>query len=79
MSTGKLLDRLKAWLDDPPEKSRLKQLRRTVKALKQKQRELEVRLDKTEGKHARHRLEHKIRVLKKQRSKGAALYRELKH
>jgi hypothetical protein len=78
MTTGKLVERIKSLLADPPEKSKLKKLRKTVRALKEKQKHLEKKLEKASGKHERHRIEHKIKVLRKQRAKGYELYRTLK-
>ena len=56
----------------------LKKLRKTIKALKEKQEDLEHKLRRTQGKHARQRLQQKIDVLHAQRKKGAAAYRKLK-
>jgi hypothetical protein len=78
MTTDKLIDRIKGLLKQPPEKTKLKKLRKTVKALKEKQQHLEKKLADTEGKHERQRIEQKIKVLRKQRSKGCELYRVLK-
>lgn len=78
MTTGKLLDRVKALLADPPKKSKLKKLRKALKDLKEKQKDLERKLEKVDGKHERQRIEQKIKVLRKQRAKGCELYRTLK-
>lgn len=78
MKTKSLLDRLHKLLQRPPEKARLKKLRKTIKALKEKQKDLEDQLERADGSHARKRLQQKIAVLRAQRKKGAAVYRELK-
>lgn len=78
MTTGKLVERIRSLLADPPKKSKLKKLRKTVRALKEKQKHLEKKLEKVSGKHERQRIEQKIKVLRKQRAKGCELYRTLK-
>lgn len=78
MKTMKLIAKIQTLLQRPPEDTRLKKLRRTIKALKEKQEELENKLKRTQGKHQRQRLQQKIDVLHAQRKKGAAAYRELK-
>ena len=78
MKTTKLIARVQKLLQRPPEETKLKKLRKTVKALKQKQEDLEDKLKHTRSKPARERLQQKIDVLKAQRRKGAEVYRRLK-
>ena len=78
MKTMKLIEKLGKLMQRPPEEAKLKKLRKTIKALKDKQEELEEKLKRTRGKHSRERLQQKIDVLRAQRRKGADLYRELK-
>ena len=63
-------------LQRPPEETKLKKLRKTVKALKAKQEDLE---DKAQARRLRvSALQQKIDVLKAQRRKGPEVYRRLK-
>jgi DNA-binding transcriptional regulator GbsR (MarR family) len=78
MKTTKLIAKMQELLQRPPEEAKLKKLRKAVKALKQKQEDLEDKLRHTKGKHARERLKQKIKVLQAQRRKGAEVYRQLK-
>ena len=78
MKTMKLIAKIQALLQRPPEETELKKLRKTIKALKEKQEDLEHKLKRTQGKHARQRLQQKIDVLYAQRKKGAAAYHKLK-
>ena len=78
MKTKKLIGKLQDLLQRPPEETKLKKLRKTIKALKEKQEQLEDRLKRTRDKHARQRLQQKIDVLHAQRRKGAETYRRLK-
>ena len=78
MKTTKLIDKFQKLISKGPEETPTKKLCKTVKALKDKQKDLENRLKRTEGKHARQRLRQKIQVLKAQRRKGVELYRSLK-
>jgi len=78
MKTMKLVAKIQKLLQRPPEETKIKKLRKTIKALKDKQKELENKLKRTHGKHERQRLEQKIEVLKAQRLKGAEVYYQLK-
>ncbi|WP_078120971.1 hypothetical protein [Thiosocius teredinicola] len=78
MKTMKLVAKIQRLLKRPPEEMRLKKLRKTIKSLKDKQEELEDKLKRTRGKHAREKLKRKIDVLYAQRCKGAEVYRGLK-
>jgi predicted nucleic acid-binding Zn-ribbon protein len=78
MTTKNLLSRIKAMLKAPPGETELSKLKKTVKRLKARQKELEEKLEKTKGKQSRRSLQQKIDVLHAQRRKGAKLYRELK-
>jgi hypothetical protein len=78
MTTKKLLHRIKRMLEQPREKTKRKKLCKTIQALRQKQRDLEKKLAETDDAHARERLAQKIKVVRKQRSKGVALHRQMK-
>lgn len=78
MKTTKLVAKIQKLLQRPPEETKIKKLRKTIKALKAKQEELEGKLKRTHGHHDRKRLQQKIEVLEAQRRKGAELYRRLK-
>ena len=78
MKTTKLIDKFQRLVSKAPEETPSRKLCKTIKALKNKQKDLEDRLKRTEGKHARQRLKQKIDVLKAQRRKGAELYKSLK-
>lgn len=77
MKTNKLIKRLKGLMQGAPKETPRKKLRKTVKALREKQRDLEKKLQRIEGKHARRRLKRKIDVLRAQRRKGTTLYKSL--
>ncbi|RMG38156.1 MAG: hypothetical protein D6720_01825 [Gammaproteobacteria bacterium] len=62
----------------PPERATCKQLRKLLKRLKHRQRELEKRCKYTHDAHERKRLEREIKVIREQRRKGVHLYRELR-
>ena len=78
MKTTTLIEKLNKLISVPAEETPLKKLRKTIRALKAKQKKLEAELKKTSGKHARARLSQKIRVLRAQRKKGAERYFSLK-
>jgi len=78
MKTMKLVAKIQELLQRPAEETKIRKLRKTIKALKDKQKELEHKLKRTHGKHDRQRLEQKIAVLKAQRLKGAEVYYRLK-
>jgi len=78
MKTAKLVSRIQKLLQRPLEETKIKKLRKTIKALKEKQKDLEGRLKRTHDKHDRKRLQQKIEVLKAQRLKGAEVYHRLK-
>ena len=78
MKTTKLIEKFQKLIGNKPEETPAKKLCKTIKALKYKQKDLEGRLKRTEGKHARQRLRQKIDVLRAQRRKGIDLYKSLK-
>jgi hypothetical protein len=78
MPRKKLLQRIKRMLEQPREKTRRKKLCKTIQQLRQKQRDLETKIAETDDAHVRERLAQKIKVIRKQRSKGVALYRQMK-
>jgi len=78
MKTHKLIGRLRALMQRPSEDTPRKKICSALRVLKNKQRELEARLEQTEGAHARQRLKQKIQVLRVQRLKGHRRYKEMK-
>jgi peptide subunit release factor 1 (eRF1) len=78
MKTTRLIHKIQDLMKQPPEETPRKKLCRTLKVLKSKQKDLEKKLKRTEGRHARQRLKQKIEVLRTQRRKGVELYRLLK-
>ena len=78
MKTKNLLLKLQELMKRPAEETPVEKLYKTVMALKKKQKKLEKKLKRTEGKHARRRLKQKIEVLRVQRRKGVELYKKLK-
>jgi predicted ATP-grasp superfamily ATP-dependent carboligase len=77
MKAMRLVDRIQKLLERPHQDVSLKKLRKTVKALKQKQEDLEERLKRTRRKHSRRKLQKKIELLRAQRKQGAEAYRRL--
>ena len=78
MKTTRLIDKINKLISKPAKDTPLKKLRKTIRALKAKQKKLEAELKRTSGKHAKGRLVQKIRVLRAQRKKGAERYFGLK-
>lgn len=77
MKTMRLVSRIEKLLKCPPDELPIKKLRKTIKALKQKQEDLEERLKRTRRTGSRRRLQLKINVLKLQRARGAEIYHQL--
>ena len=77
MKTMTLVSRIEKLLKCPPGELPIKKLRKTIKAIKQKQEDLEERLKRTRRKGSRRRLQLKINVLKLQRARGAEIYHRL--
>ena len=80
MTKAKLLKKLQSLLDqaDDAKKKDIKKLHKVVKELKNKQKDLEHRLEGTADDKERSRIRKDIEVIKLQRRKGAAVYRQLK-
>jgi hypothetical protein len=80
MKTAKLLDKLGRLIESPEEldKQRLKKLRKLVQELKDKQKKLEKELQEEDDEETRHRIQRSIEVVRTQRKKGAAVYKEIK-
>lgn len=78
MKTTELIHKIRHLMKKPASETPKKKLCKTIKALREKQRELEKKLKRTEGKQARKRLKQKIDVLRAQRRKGIAVYKSLK-
>ena len=78
MKTKNLVERLQSLMKRPAEETPVKKLYKTVAALKKKQKSLEKKLERTDGKRERRRLKQTIRVLRAQRKKGIELYKKLK-
>jgi len=77
MGTGKLIDRLRDYMDLDRHKQKDKRDKISVllKKLNKKQRELEQMLDKEPGPGTRKRLKRDLKVLRAQRKKGIKLCR----
>lgn len=80
MKTAKLLDKLGRLVESPGSlgRERLKKLRKMVRELKDKQKKLEKALRKETDEEVRHNIQRSIEVVRTQRKKGAAVYKELK-
>jgi hypothetical protein len=80
MKTAKLLDKLGRLVESPQDldRDRLKKLRKLVRELKDKQKKLEKELRKETDEEARHHIQRSIEVVRTQREKGAAVYKEIK-
>lgn len=78
MKTTKLIQRIQKLLNRSPEETKLKNLRKTIKQLRNKQRDLEKKLKHSHGKYQRRRLQQKIDLLYLQRGKGLEVYRRIK-
>ena len=80
MKLKKLLNRLSA-LTDAKQHEQLEQcqtLKKTLKQLKQKNRDLKKRLAIEKDSDKRHEIEDKIKIIKAQRRKGLALLKEIR-
>ena len=80
MTNDKLLDKLGTLLDigEDADAKHIKKLRKVLQKLKKKQRELRAGLEQTDGEHERRKISQDIEVLKLQRKKGVAVYKNLK-
>lgn len=81
MTNEKLYEKLSTLLEaaDSADKKHIKKLRKVLRKLKKNQRELQDDLDQVKGEHERRKIEQEIEVLKLQRKKGVAVYKELKN
>lgn len=80
MKRKKLLAKLSVLLslDKGADKEEVQKLREVLKALKEKQNELELELENTRGEHERRKIANKIQVIRRQREKGAEVYKSIK-
>ena len=80
MTRKKLLKKLQSLLDksDAANQQDIEKLHEVIKALKRKQKALELRLADAADYDEQQKILKKIEVLKLQRKKGAAVYRQLK-
>lgn len=80
MTKKKLLKRLQYLLDksSDADKKEIEKLHKVVKQLKHKQKRLEHRLEDATEETEQRKIRQDIDVIKLQRKKGAALYRQLK-
>lgn len=79
MTTNKLIDKLRDYLDLDRQKQKKKRdkLRELLKKLKKRQRLLEGKLEKSSGAKTRKRLRNDLKVLHAQRKKGVKLCRSI--
>lgn len=80
MSNEKLLAKLGALLERArsADRKQLKKLREVLHQLKKKQKELKESLESVEDEGQRRKIRQDIEVLKLQRKKGVAVYKEIK-
>ncbi len=80
MKTEKLIDKLSDLMDPKAteDKKHLKKLRKVIKELKEKQKKLQKKLDESDDADEQRRLDHTLKVIRAQRSKGAETYKALK-
>lgn len=80
MTNAKLIAKLRMLLEDAKntDKKRIKQLRKVLGKLKDRQHALRDSLEEIENLHERSRIEQEIAVITVQRSKGVEIYKQLK-
>ena len=80
MKRKKLLEKLNDLLTvgDKADKDQVSKLRSVLKALKEKQSSLQDKLEDAHGDHERRKIRNQIEVIKRQREKGAEVYRSIK-
>ena len=80
MTRKKLLKKLQSLLEksDAANQQDIEKLHKVIKALKRKQKALELRVAHAEDHDEQQKILKDIEVLKLQRKKGAAVYRQLK-
>jgi Zn-dependent M16 (insulinase) family peptidase len=80
MTNRKLLDKLKALTKgaEQADKEHIKKLRKVLKKLKKRQRELSDALGETDNDCDRQKIDQEITVLRLQRLKGLEVYKKLK-
>lgn len=80
MATSKLLEKLRALLQNPDkaDKEHIKKLGKVLKKLKKRQQKLAEQLQHLDGDDDRQKIEQEIEVLRLQRHKGVEVYKRLK-
>jgi len=80
MTTAKLFERLNRLIESRTEadKKHIKKLQEVLKKLKKKKKLLKTELEITESESQRRKIKQDIEVIDLQRSKGVAVYKELK-
>jgi peptidoglycan hydrolase CwlO-like protein len=80
MKARKLLDKLNTLtgLGEDADKKQVKQLRKVLHALKEKQTQLNEKLEQAEGEHERRKIKQQLEVIQRQRAKGVEVYKSLK-
>ncbi len=80
MTNSKLFDKLRGLIEDQgnTDKKHIKKIRKVLRKLKERQRELKEQLDAAQNPQELRKIEQEIEVIKLQRSKGAAVYKQLK-
>jgi len=80
MTNEKLLGKLSGLLESSKgaDAKHIKKLRKVLRKLKKRQKELGAKLEQVEGEHERRKITQEIEVLKLQRKKGVVVYKSLK-
>ena len=80
MKSKKLLEKLNKLLGmgENTDKEHIKKLRKVLKTLKEKQAELQIKLEGAQGDDERRKIKQKIEVIQRQREKGVEFYKATK-
>lgn len=80
MTNAKLFDKLRSLMAkaDRADKKHIKKLRKVLHKLKDRQRELQEKLEKSESPQEQAKIQQEIEIIKLQRGKGAAVYQQVK-
>jgi len=80
MTNEKLFEKLGVLLEraDDDQLKHIKKLRKVLRKLKDRQKELAHELDSVKGEHERRKIKREIEVIKLQRKKGVKVYKKLK-
>jgi type II secretory pathway component PulF len=80
MKRKKLLKKLNKLMGvgEDADKEQIKKLHKVLKILKEKQANLQEKLDSAQDDHERRKIKQKIEVIQRQRKKGVEVYRAMK-